>query len=180
MTVTQNKQASFTMPQAFRKAFFKVVPYEERPDFLSSQFDNSIHDSGLFERELFKTARHLYDGEVVLKWEMAKVKSNTADTFFMYPSTDKQYTLAYSDDNGDEQFDILDNKMFGLIITIITLDESSCRGSEEQEFATLLSNHSAALYKAIDDCMVSIDDGSNAELRKQLIAMFELIEKHTE
>ena len=167
------------MPQTFQDAFFKVVAYEQRPDFLPSQFNNNIHDSGIFERELFKTARHFYDGEVVSKWEMASVKNATTDTFFMYPSIDKHYPVSYFNDENEECFDILDNKMFGLLVTVVTLDESSCRSSEEQEFATQLCNHLAALYKAIDDVMVAIDTDENTELREQLTTMFEIIEKHT-
>lgn len=177
--MTENKTTN-TMPQKFQDAFFKVVAYEERPDFLPSQFNNNIHDSGLFERALFKTARHFYDGQVVAKWEMASVKNGTADTFFMYPSIDKQYPISYFNDEDEECVDILDNKLFGLLATIVTLEESSCRDSEEQEFATQLCHHLAALYKAIDECMVAVDTAKNTELREQLTNMFELIEKHTD
>ena len=171
---------TMTMPKKFHDAFFKVVPYEERPHFLPSQFNNSVHDSSLFERELYKTARHFHDGKSTLKWEMAAVKVNELDTFFMYPADDSEYTLAYDNEDGEEVFDKIDNKLFGLIMTITALEEGSCRDIVEQDFVNLLCNHLSTLYSAIDNCMVNIDTENNAELREELVSMFELIERHTE
>lgn len=177
MTEKQDTQIKNTMPLAFQEAFFTVVPYNERPDFLPSKFNNSIHDSGLFERELFKTARHFCEEHDGGFWEIANVKAETGDTFFMYPATDKQYPLGYYNDEDEQCFDMLDNKIFGLIMTLITLNESSCRSDEEQDFALILSGHEQALYQAIEGYMVGVDD---AEQHSQASAMFALIEKYAE
>lgn len=192
MTDTKTPEVTTAMPKAFQDSFFTVVPNDQRSDYLPSQFNNSIHDSGLFERELFRTAGYYCDKNVVLKWEMACVKSATGDTFFMYPSIDEPYLMrgldavfiSGSDSRSIEYLmrgsDAVDNKLFGLIMTLITLNEGADRSSMEQEFSDILTNHHHALSKAIDACMVDIDNGTDDTLRADLISMFETIERYTE
>lgn len=170
MIETKNTEATTAMPKAFQERFFTVVPDDQRSDYLPSQFNNNVHDSGLFERELFRTAGYFCDKNMVLKWEMASVKSDTGDTFFMYPSIDDQYLIS--------GLDVVDNKLFGLIMTLIALDEGADRSAMEQEFSDILINHHHALHKAIDSCMATMDDGNDDKLRSEFISMFEVIRKY--
>lgn len=155
----------------------------EQPDFLSNHFGGDISVSGEFERTAYMLARNISEDYEPCGYSFAQCKQY--DTFFMYPTdSSKQYAIENFDEDEDSANNCyMDNKVFGMIVTLQALEESSCRKAGEEELAGIICDRMERLYQAISHTSTEmcnanskLSDDEKANIR--CVASF--IQKHVE
>jgi hypothetical protein len=155
-------QTAISMPALFANAFCQKIEACDTYTFIDSQFggtaDAEVHN-GEFERRTFEYARNACDDYEGGKWERQSVLDKAA--FFVCP-VDSEATYEIGDY-------VVDNKTFGLICSLIGLDEASCRPAGQQAVADIFYNQSQALIESIVAVFESLEtselsDADRAEL----------------
>ena len=178
MPVVDVEKTVNTIPDDMQASIFTTVSYADRADFIASKFGNNAHDAALFERELLKTARYMDSECETQMWEMVAVEGGCSNAFFMYPSIDKEYKLSQHNNDGS-QYDIVDNKLFGLIATLACFDEGSYRSEVESEYANLLDSHWYYLYGNVGSYMENAKANNDVEKQEAATSLLEFVAKHS-
>ena len=170
------------MSSDFFSELATTVSIQAQPDFLASQFGGDISVPGLFERTAYQIARNLSVSYEPCGFTFAQCKEHNA--FFMYPSDDaKQYAIETFDEDDAETYDYIDNRVFGMIVTLRALEDSSCRNADEQAITDIICEMMENLQRAISHTVSAIcgassklDNDDKAHVRY----MADMLQKHTE
>lgn len=170
------------LPANLEGNLYTIVNYEERADFIANKFGNNAHDAALFERNLLRAARHLDANCETQMWEMASVEGSYGNTFFMYPAINKDYKLSYCSED-EVRASVVDNKLFGLIATLVCFNEGS---RAQSEYAYMLNDHFASLHGNIMDSYLKCADvdsqpvaALDGKQKEQFKDMLEVIKAYT-
>lgn len=145
-----NTQPVISMPAIFASAFCQKLEAWDTHKFIDSQFggtaDAEVHNSE-FEHRTFQYARNASDDYEAGKWERFAMLNKTA--FFVCPAdSEKVYDI------GDY---VVDEKTFGLVCSLIGLDEATSRPVEQQAVADIFYSQSQALIKSIVKTFESLE-----------------------
>lgn len=129
---TATGQRILRMPDSFQKLFMEVITTEaEHRDFLTEQLgDGSMGfmNSAEFQSNTHTYARSLSSDYKSERWECSG--TNNREAFFIYPSgEDTLYEL-------DSSMKV-DNKIFGLLCSIVGLEEGTDRPNSEKGISNL-------------------------------------------
>ena len=175
-----------SMSSDFFAALATTIDMQEQPQFLADMFGGDISVSGEFERTAYLLARNISDSYNPCGFSFAKCKQY--DTFFMYPTdSSKQYAVEDFDEDEDEygnkRYYHVDNKVFGMIVTLRALEDSSCRKAGEEKLAGIIYDRMERLYQAISHtttAMCSDHSKLNEDEKAHVRYMASLIQKHVE
>ena len=163
-----NTQTVISMPALFTTAFCQRVESCDTHSFLDSQFggtaDAEVHN-GEFARRTFEYARKASDSYEGGTWHRFKMLDNTG--FFMCPA-DSEATY----DIGDY---VVDNKTFGLICSLIGLDEATSRPASQQAEADIFYNQSHALISSIVDVFESLETPELSDADRAALLSFQAV-----
>lgn len=167
-----------SMSNDFFTALATTIDMQEQPQFLADMFGGDISVSGEFERTAYLLARNISDNYNPCGFSFAKCKQY--DTFFMYPTdSSKQYAI----EDEDEHYYYVDNKVFGMIVTLRALEDSSCRKAGEEKLAGIIYDRMERLYQAVShevSAMCSDHSKLNEDEKAHVRYMASLIQKHVE
>ena len=140
------EQKTMTMPQSFIDLFMRVIDCpKEKECFLTEQLgggSTGFMHATEFERHTHAYARELSDDYKSEKWTLVSIPDDLS--FFSYPSNDGEF---YELDRSMR----IDNKIFGLLCSIVGLENAADRPSSERAIANLFHfKYEKLEHKAFD------------------------------
>lgn len=146
-------------------------------DALNTQLEGVNH-AGEFTHHLFNLARNFSENYEPCEWTICEVPH--ADAFFCYPKGEEDKLYQLNDDDAPDGVKYVDAKVFGIIMTLMALDEGTDRPREQQAACNMFYQKMTELQNMLVNTSEMIGPHVTVEEIQEYDDMVELISRYTD